>query len=107
MDDTSNVLPGLAGGVGFGGAVGLAVGYTAKKVGKLVLLGIGAVFVVVQGLAYLELIDIDWKAVQQVAENTWETSDGTLADRAWEMVSNNLPFGGGFAAGFALGFKMG
>lgn len=107
MEEKGNVLLGPIGGLGFGGVVGLAVGYTAKKIGKLVLLGLGAIVILLQVLAYSELIQIDWGAVQGVAEKTWETPDGTLADRAWEIVSNNLPFGGGFVAGFALGFKMG
>ncbi|MDG2307105.1 MAG: FUN14 domain-containing protein [Candidatus Binatia bacterium] len=107
MEEKGNILLGPVGGLGFGGVVGLAVGYTAKKIGKLVLLAIGAVFILLQALAYTELIDIDWGAVEGAATNAWETSDGTLADRAWQVVTNNLPFGGGFVAGFALGFKMG
>ena len=46
--------------------------------------------------------------MQQTAEHVWSDPQGvTLADRAWEMLSANLPFGGAFAAGFALGFKLG
>lgn len=107
MEDEGNILLGPVGGLGFGGVVGLAVGYTTKKIGKIVLLVIGAVFLLLQSLAYIEVITIDWGAVQTAATDAWETSDGTLADRAWEVIRKNLPFGGGFAAGFALGFKMG
>jgi len=107
MEEKGNILLGPVGGLGFGGVVGLAVGYAAKKIGKLVLLALGAVVILLQVLVYADLIDIDWSAVRGVAQNTWETSNGTLADRAWEIVSHNLPFGGGFVAGFALGFKMG
>ena len=46
--------------------------------------------------------------MQHTAEHVWKDGQGvTLADRAWEVISANLPFGGGFVAGFALGFKMG
>jgi uncharacterized membrane protein (Fun14 family) len=38
----------------------------------------------------------------------WTNSEGaTLAHRAWEIITANLPVAGGFAAGFALGFKLG
>lgn len=107
MEEQGNILLGPVGGLGFGGVVGLAVGYTTKKIGKVFLLAIGAVFLVLQGLAYVELITIDWGAVEGAARSAWATSDGTLADRAWDVIRNNLPFGGGFVAGFALGFKMG
>lgn len=107
MEEQGNILLGPVGGLGFGGVVGLAVGYTTKKIGKLALLAIGVLFLALQVLAYLELIVIDWGAVQIAAKDAWETQDGTLADHAWEIIRNNLPFGGGFVAGFALGFKMG
>lgn len=107
MEERGDILLGPVGGLGFGGVVGLAVGFTAKKVGKLVLLGIGVVVALLQALAYAELVQIDWGAVEGAATRVWQTSDGTLADRAWEILTNNLPFGGGFVAGFALGFKMG
>lgn len=107
MEPEGNILPGAAAGLGFGGVVGLAVGYSTKKVGKLALIGIGVVFVIVQTLVYAELITVDWAAVEGAAKDAWETSDGTLAERGWAILENNLPFGGGFAAGFAVGFKMG
>ncbi len=107
MEEKGNILLGPVGGLGFGGVVGLGVGFTAKKIGKVILLTIGAVVILLQALAYGELIDIDWGAVEGAAKSAWATPDGTLADRAWEVVTNNLPFGGGFVAGFALGFKMG
>ncbi len=107
MEERGNILLGPVGGLGFGGVVGVAVGYTAKKIGKIVLLGIGLVVLLLQALAYGELVHIDWGAVEGAASQVWQTSDGTLADRAWEILTNNLPLGGGFVAGFALGFKMG
>lgn len=107
MEERGSILLGPVGGLSFGGVVGLAVGYTTKKIGKIVLLGIGLIVILLQVLAYSELIQIDWGAVQNAATDAWETPDGTLADRGWEVVTNNLPFGGGFVAGFALGFKMG
>ncbi len=84
------------------------VGYTAKKVTKLVALALGLVFILVQALVYVGFITVDWTVVQTTADHVWTNAEGvSLADRAWDILSANLPFGGGFVTGFALGFKLG
>lgn len=94
--------------LGFGGIAGAAVGYTAKKVTKLLALLLGATFILVQVLVHYGLISVNWGAVESSAQNVWTGSDGvTLADHAWAILRDQLPFGGAFVAGFALGFKMG
>src|SRR5262245_29142610 len=94
--------------LGFGGAAGLVVGYTAKKLTKLVALALGLAFILLQVLAYHGLISINWGSVQTTAESVWTDPHGvTLADRVWMILSANLPFGGAFVAGFAVGFKLG
>lgn len=94
--------------LGFGGLAGAAVGYTAKKLSKLVALGLGLALITLQLLAYHGLVEVHWEQVQQTAEAAWVDERGvTLAQRAWEIVSANLPFGGAFAAGFAIGFRLG
>ncbi len=106
--DTSTMLSNLAPDLGFGGVAGAVVGFTAKKVTKLVALLLGLVFIAIQGLVYLHVISVDWHAVQTGAEHVWKDPQGvTLATRAWNMVSANLPFGASFAAGFGIGFKLG
>ena len=106
--DLGELLGGVAPSLGFGGVAGLVVGYAAKKVTKLVAFLLGIVFIVIQLLVYKGLISVDWHAVQTTAEEVWSTPDGvTLADRAWDILRNQLPFGGAFVAGFLVGFKMG
>lgn len=106
--DFSRHLAELGPDLGFGGVAGAVVGYTAKKVTKLVALALGLVFIVIQGLVYLDVLAVNWGAVQAGAEQVWSDAQGvTLADRAWAVLSANLPFGAAFAAGFALGFKLG
>jgi uncharacterized membrane protein (Fun14 family) len=108
MDDLGSLLSGPAGALGFGGVAGAIVGYTAKKLTKLMALALGLLFITIQTLVYLKFVSVDWNAVQSTAEHVWKDAQGvTLADRAWEVISANLPFGGGFIAGFALGFKLG
>ena len=108
MNATEGLLPGPLAGLGFGGLLGAAVGFAVKKLAKLVALFIGFTFLILQGLVWLGYVDIDWAAIQELADALWETPDGvTLLDRGWEVLRANLPFGGGFAVGFALGLKLG
>ena len=108
MSDLGTLLSGSAGELGFGGVAGAIVGYTAKKMAKLAALALGLMFIAIQGLVYLHFVSVDWNTVQHTAENVWRDAHGvTLADRWWEILTANLPFGGGFIAGFALGFKIG
>ncbi|MGH7789665.1 MAG: FUN14 domain-containing protein [Candidatus Binatia bacterium] len=106
--DLGTLLGGVGGELGFGGVAGAVVGYTAKKVTKLIALALGLVFLLIQYLVYVKFISVDWNAVQDTAYTVWQDPAGvTLADRAWQVLSANLPFGGAFVAGFALGFKLG
>jgi len=106
--DLGALASGPIGALGFGGVAGAVVGYAAKKLTKLAALVLGLIFITIQTLVYLKYVSVDWNAVQHSAETVWKDAQGvTLADRGWEILSANLPFGGGFAAGFALGFKLG
>ncbi len=101
-------LMGPLAGLGFGGLAGAVVGYAAKKLTKMLAILLGVLFVVVQVLAYNGWIEVDWLAVQSTAEQAVQSEHGrSAAERAWAMLTANLPWGGGFVAGFALGFKLG
>jgi len=102
------ILNGPLAGLGFGGIAGALVGYSAKKLTKLAAIGLGIVFILVQLLVHEGFISVNWTAVQTTAHGVWSNPQGiTLADRAWNILVANLPFGGGFIAGFAVGFKFG
>ncbi len=106
--DIPSLLSGPFGELGFGGIAGAIVGYTAKKMTKLVALALGAAFILVQLPVYADVISVNWKLVQETAHDVWIGHQGaTLAGRAWNIISGHLPFGGGFVAGFAVGFKLG
>lgn len=108
MHELATILGGTAGDMGFGGAAGAIVGYTAKKLTKFVALALGLLFVALQALVYMRLISVDWEAVQRTTHQVWQDPQGvTLAERAFAILRANLPFGGAFAAGFAVGFKLG
>ena len=106
--DLTGLLHEYGGSLGFGGVAGVVVGYAAKKMTKLVALALGVTFILVQALSYAGLITVNWGAVQDTAHGVWADGQGvTVADRAWAILTANLPFGGAFVAGFALGFRLG
>lgn len=103
-----DTMMGPLAGLGFGGLAGAAVGYTAKKLTKMLALLLGVVFIVIQALAYNGFVQVDWVGLQTTAEHAVYGEEGrSLAEQAWQMLTANLPWGGGFVAGFALGFKLG
>ena len=107
MPDASQ-LAGPFAALGFGGLLGAAAGYTAKKTIKFAAILVGIAFALFQVAAWYGLVQIDWTAVERSAGAVWRDGQGTtLASRAWDVLSANLPFGGAFVAGFALGFKLG
>ena len=94
--------------LGFGGLLGMAVGFATRKLGKFVLLGVGLLFLAVQLLAWQGWIHVDWLSLEAAAKGAWTSVDGeTLAQRAWHVASADLPFGGAFAGGFAIGLRLG
>lgn len=108
MDLLREMFEGKLTDLGFGGAVGFAAGYAAKKATKLTLLALGGLFIVVQLLAYADLIAIRWDVIETFFRNIWFDAEGAdLGERAWLVLSSNLPFGGAFVVGFLGGFRFG
>lgn len=106
-----NVLDTIApylGQISFGGLAGFAVGYALKKVGRVALVVFGLLFVVVQLLAYLGFIEVNWLRIQQVASPVLERNS---LESAWKgllgVLTQNIPFAGAFVPGLLLGLRMG
>jgi len=96
------VVP-FVGTLGFGGLMGYAVGYAAKKVSKLALIGMGVLFFLIQYLVYKGFATVDWGEVAEAGGAAAKTG-GMLF---WKIVTHNVSLGAGFVAGIALGFKKG
>jgi len=96
------IMP-FVGTLGFGGLMGYAVGYAARKASKLALIGMGILFFAIQYLVYKHWAVVDWGAV---AEHGGEAAKqgGVLF---WRIVTRNVSLGAGFVAGIVLGFKKG
>ncbi|MCX7739739.1 MAG: FUN14 domain-containing protein [Meiothermus sp.] len=92
----------------FGGLAGFAVGYAIKTVGRWVAIGLGLVFVVVQVLASMGYINVDWTRIQRDVEPLLQQEHLRGAwDALLRVLTTNLPFGGAFVAGLLLGLRRG
>ena len=76
----------------------------------------GGVFALLQGLAYNGYIVVDQKKIGKDFELAFDlNSDGELDnkdaqlmyDKAMEVLSFNMPSGGGFVTGIVLGLRTG
>lgn len=95
------LLPDLS----LGGVLGFCAGFAIKKVGRVMIFALGAVFVLVQLLAYFGFLSVNWGRLQMVAE-PW-LREGAQHGSAWvlDVLKANLPFGGAFTAGLLLGLR--
>ena len=97
------IIP-FVGTLGFGGLMGYGVGYAAKKVSKLALIGMGILFFLIQYLVYKGYIPyVNWGGIAEAGGHAAK-SGGELF---WKIVTFNVPLGAGFIAGILLGFKKG
>ncbi len=90
--------------MGFGGTLGWAVGFFAKKSLKVVALIVAFIFIVLQVMGHYEYVDVNFVKMAQDF-NQYANEDRFAA--IWGFFTDNLPFGGSFVIGFLLGFKMG
>ncbi len=90
--------------LGGGGIAGLCVGYTLKKVAKIVAIFLGITFITLQYLAYKHVITVDWNKVQSAVDKQHleQSAEGLMS-----FLTYNLPFAGSFILGFVIGFKKG
>ena len=53
-------------GLSFGSVTGFAAGFALKKAGKVVVVVVGSIFCGLQGLVYLEFIEVHWEKIAAV-----------------------------------------
>jgi uncharacterized membrane protein (Fun14 family) len=105
--DLSSWWP-LASQLGVGVVAGFAVGYALKKVGKVLAVVVGLLFVAVQVLSYQGLVTVHWGEVEARVDPLLETSS---LDTAWrgllDILTHNVAFAGAFVPGLILGLRRG
>lgn len=99
----------LAQQVGLGALLGLAVGYTAKKALKVVLLVGGVLLLALLIMQNYDFININWHVVEEVYTQTFQHPGGILGSLAdWAShLDSLLPVAGSFVVGFLVGLRLG
>jgi len=107
--------------LGGGFFVGILIGYTLKKVIKLLAVIVGLFLAGLAYLQYHQVAYINWNKLQQVSEGTitilsnailqiQSSSDGHAAAAtasSLAMTSFGIPLTGSMSAGFTIGFIKG
>ncbi len=103
VPDVATVFP-FVEQLGFGAVAGFAAGYALKKVGKLIALAVGLLFVVLQVLAYYGFVAIDWARVQTSVDPL--LTPGSVGG-AWHTLVAILTYNVAFAAAFVPALVVG
>lgn len=95
--------------VGFGVAIGFAVGYTSKKALKLAFIAAGLLLLALLGLQNMGFISIEWSRVQSFYSATINPPGGLGAVlRGWaDSLAAMIPGAAGFTVGFFWGLAKG
>ncbi len=94
--------------ISFGALAGFASGYALKKVGKVVAIIVGLLFVALQLLAYYGIIEINWGIVQGHVDPLLEPEVlGGMWQRLVELLTFNITFAAAFVPGLLLGLRRG
>lgn len=87
--------------VGFGAGSGLVVGYAAKRLFKLAVLGVGFLFVGVQLMALRGWVHVDFHAIEHEVMPILHASTQSQVVGA---LAHNVPFTSAFSAGCLFAF---
>ncbi len=102
------LLPYLALQLTLGGVAGFASGYALKKVGKVLALLVGMLFISIQVLAYYGFVSVDWPQVQSVID---PLLDPSALESGWRqllaVLVGNAPFAGTFVPALVWGVRRG
>lgn len=105
MLDLSSILTPLAGEMGIGGIGGFFAGWAMKKAAKVVAALIGISFLGLQYLAYRGIININYSALQNWANELAGQAAGTQS-LLTDFIAH-APFSASFIGGFYLGLQRG
>jgi uncharacterized membrane protein (Fun14 family) len=102
-----NLAPYL-GQLSFGALAGFMAGYALKKVGKVVAIILGLLFITLQLLAYFDMITINWLAVQNRVDPMLESE---ALNSGWrrllDILTHQFVAAAAFIPAFILGLQRG
>ncbi len=97
-------LPYLSEG-SFFALIGFALGYTSKKLIKLMLIFLAIFFIGIQALSYSGVLEVDWSKAIDLANNLILNLKEN--ETITEVLKDKLPTAGALIAGYWLGFRKG
>jgi uncharacterized membrane protein (Fun14 family) len=89
--------------ISVGSVLGLATGYSIRKIGRILAFVVGTEIVVLQYLAYKRWLVMDWG---QVANDLRPNLSRSAWDTGVEILLYRLPFATAFSAGLAAGLNI-
>jgi uncharacterized membrane protein (Fun14 family) len=102
----SEIFPSIIFQLGVGGIGGFILGFTLKKLSKLIVLLIGFFIVLLYlGMKGIISVSINYDALFEAISNFFHWAGSALSWLAHVVAL--LPFAGSFIAGFLLGLKLG
>jgi uncharacterized membrane protein (Fun14 family) len=87
--------------MGFGATLGFMVGFTLKRILKLMILVVGLYVLSLLWLADAGVLNVRWEGLAQLIGGLFSSTEGFA-----RSAVRTLSFGGSFALGFALGMKV-
>jgi len=96
------ILESLPEQVSLGLVLGVATGYSAKRIGKALLFVIGAELIVLQYLAVKGWLEINWT---KISHDLTPTINRNMFAKFLDVVTYRLPFTSSFTAGIYTGLK--
>ena len=88
--------------MGIGGIGGFLVGYTIKKITRLIAIILGFFIIVLIYLGYTGIISVNYDKLSEAVSGLVEQAPNIL-----QPIISNLPFAGSFSVGLTLGLKKG
>ncbi|OQA17525.1 MAG: FUN14 family protein [bacterium ADurb.Bin363] len=101
-----SLLPAIVIQIGFGFISGIIVGYTFKKLTRLLAIVLGLLFITIQILAYYKFIMVNWDAIEKAAYKAIAVTTAS-SPLWWKILITNFPYIGTFTLGFIIGFRKG
>jgi uncharacterized membrane protein (Fun14 family) len=84
-----------------------AVGFLFKKYLKFLFMCLLMTFLIIKGLEYYKVLDIDWEAMNRLLGFQPQATIGTIANSIVEWVKLHLVVSISSGLGFLIGYKLG
>ena len=84
-----------------------AVGFLFKKYLKLIFFSLLISFLLIKGLEYYKVLDIDWEALNSLLGFAPTDTFGSITNNAVEWIKDNVVVSIASTLGFFIGYKLG